>query len=180
MARAISQDWANPGDPTAGDPQRAGAADRQILIIKGVPDPDPFDPERAVQDFVHLSGGTAGRIVVVPVTRSDQLGYGRRYAYCLAAVGGGMVTVLHIDRRAHADDTNACYLLSGATGILLIADDYPRLVARLGGSAALNTIRQRFQNGCAVAMTAAGNALMTTVMPAFPPAAIAGEGATFM
>lgn len=133
---------------------------RELLLITGGDSPITPATERILRLFVTQSGGALGRIVIVPATALDPLDCGRRYARSLVASGAGLVQVLHIAARDHANDDNATALLAQATGVLITGSHRAELVQLLDGTRALQTIQRRQHAGCVIAATKAGALLL--------------------
>jgi cyanophycinase-like exopeptidase len=140
---------------------------RDLLLITGGDSPITPATERTLRLFVTQSGGTLGRVVIIPATALDPLDCGRRYARSLVALGAGLVQVLHIATRDHANDENATAMLALATGVLITGSHRAELVQLLDGTRALQTIQRRQHAGCAIAATRAGALLLArqTALP---------------
>lgn len=153
-----------------------GRASRHVRIIDLPADADRAIPSSALETFVRLSGGSWGRIVVIPLATQDALAYGRSFARNLAANGAGMVSVLQLTERWHAEDPNATSSIDSATGILLAAGNHASLAVLLEGTTLLERIRQRNQQGVVLAVTSAAAALFA--IPLGPPVELlVGESA---
>ncbi|HET9661650.1 MAG TPA: Type 1 glutamine amidotransferase-like domain-containing protein [Thermomicrobiales bacterium] len=133
---------------------------RELLLIEGGDSPITPATERTLRLFVTQSGGSLGRVVIVPATAHDPLDCGRRYARSLVALGAGLVQVLHIATRDHANDDNAAALLAQATGVLITGSHRAELMQLLDGTRALQTIQRRQHTGCVIATTKAGAHLL--------------------
>lgn len=120
-----------------------GRGNRQVRFIDLPADAHRAMPNSALETFVRLSGGSWGRIVVIPLATQDALAYGRSFARNLAANGAGMISVLQLSQRQHADDTNSTSLIDTATGILLAAEQHAPLAVLLEATALL----RRFGGG---------------------------------
>ncbi len=157
-------------------PLAEGRANRQVRIIDLPADAHRAMPNRELETFVRLSGGSWGRIVVIPLATQDALAYGRSFARNLAANGAGMISVLQLSQRQHADDANSTSLIDAATGILLAAEYGAPLAALLDGTTVLQRIRQRNQAGVVLAITSAAAPLFA--IPLGPPGELlVGESA---
>ena len=149
-----------------------GVSKRPVLTIELPADAHRAIPDAALESFVRLSGGSWGRIVVIPLAIPDPVAYGRAFARNLAANGAGMVSVLQLTERRHAEDANATELIDSATGILLAAAGQPSPVTLLEGTAVLQRIRQRNQQGIVVGVTSAAASLFA--IPLGPPVELLG------
>lgn len=123
--------------------------------------PDAHESKQCAQlkRFVHSSGGRWGRVVVIPLAGASSESWGRAFAKNLIAHGAGMISVLQLTERKHADDINAIDLIDTATGILLAVHDQSTIGGVLENSALLQRIRQRNDTGIVVAMTSAATPL---------------------
>ncbi len=110
--------------------------------------------------LVSQSGQRSGRIVILPAAAPDPVDWGRRYARRLLTLGAGLVTVLHVETRSHANDENAVIVMTQATGILMLGDQHELLTSLLEETELLRTIRQRQREGCVIAATRAGYSLL--------------------
>ncbi len=144
-----------------------GRASRHVRIIDLPADAHRVMPNSALETFVRLSGGSSGRIIVIPLATQDALAYGRSFARNLTANGAGMVSILQLTERWHAEDSNATSLIDSATGILLAAGNHASLAVLLEGTALLQRIRQRNQQGIVLAVTSAATPLFA--VPLGPP-----------
>lgn len=154
-----------------------GFARRSVLTIEIPSDPHRSTQDTALESFVRSSGGSWGRIVVIPLATPDPQGYGRSFAQCLIEHGAGMISVLQLTERRHAEDVNATDLIETATGILLAAGTQTSLTTLLEGTALLQRIRQRNQAGVVVAVTDAAAALFA--IPLGPPVERMGNASRF-
>ena len=157
-------------------PPAEGRANRQVRIIDLPADAHRAMPNRELETFVRLSGGSWGRIVVIPLATPDPLTYGRAFARNLIANGAGMVSVLQLTERWHAEDPNATSSIDSSTGILLAAGNHASLAVLFEGTTLLERIRQRNQQGVVLAVTSAAAALFA--IPLGPPVELlVGESA---
>ncbi len=129
-----------------------------------------------LKQFVRSSGGRWGRIVVIPLTDGDSLAYGRSFAQSLIVHGAGMISVLQLTERRHADDSNATDLIDTATGILVAASGAAPLADLLDGTAVLQRIQQRHRDGIVVGVTSAAASLFAIALG--PPVELLGGEST--
>jgi cyanophycinase len=137
-------------DPRRTAPEASESGGR-VLLIGASSTADPALLNEMLERFVESSGGSQGRLVVLPAAASDPMVTGRALARDLLIRGAGMVSVLHLAERAHAEDERAALMVDVATGVLLAGDDCTRLVALLTGTPVLQMIRQRNREGAVIA-----------------------------
>jgi len=131
-----------------------------MLFSNDEDDPTRPDIDDALSALVRLSGRCNGRIVILPAVCSDPVDRGRHYAQKLLLLGAGLVEVLHVEARSHANDENAVALVTQATGILMIGDQCNQLTTLLAGTELLQAIQRRQSEGCVVAATNAASSLL--------------------
>lgn len=146
----------------------------QIVIVSHDLSQELVNDDRVLKQFIQLSGGALGRIVVICAATVDPIGCGRRYASALRGFGAGLVHTLYLDERAQVDDEHVIGLLTHATGLLLLGQDPAQLAMLFQGTLALRTIRQRDREGYAVATTKAGTFLLSGNALALAPAIVSG------
>lgn len=118
------------------------------------------DGDRAIlTHFVGLAGGPDAHIVVIP-TASEMADTGDFYAELFTALGAGLVDVLPMTERAHAQRIDYLTVVQQATGIFITGGNQLRLSTILGGTNIARSIRRRNAAGVPIAGTSAGAAIL--------------------
>jgi cyanophycinase len=122
--------------------------------------------------FVELSGGAAGRIVVIATASSGPSSAERAHREAFTALGAGEVRALRLTTRAEANDAAVEPVLRGATGVFFTGGDQERIAAVIGGTATDSLLQALVAGGSVVlAGTSAGAAIMSGTM------IVGGDGA---
>lgn len=125
---------------------------------------DKLSVRGILRRFAELSGGGAGRIVVVPTASLDPE-TPERYRALFTDLGVGSVGICNPRSRQEAQE--AATLLAGATGVFLTGGDQLRLSTILGGTPVARRLRRMNADGVHVAGTSAGAAFLSEHMIAF-------------
>jgi cyanophycinase len=147
---------ARPESPA--NPERSSAVRGTLFIVGG-----GSQPAELVRQFVDLAGGPGNaRIAILPMATSDAVATGAEKKAQLDSLGADAF-VVNITR-AEADADSIVKALASATGIWFPGGDQTPLAAALRGSAALQTIQDRYRAGAVVGGTSAGAAVMSDSM----------------
>jgi cyanophycinase len=103
----------------------------------GVGGAEDKDGGEILERFVALAGGDAARIAVIPTASADAEEAGERYVGIFRGLGAAAADWLRVGQRSDANAGPALGLLAAATGIFITGGDQARLVALMGGTAAL-------------------------------------------
>jgi cyanophycinase len=141
----------------AAEPATAQTAG-SLVIIGGGSRPWPL-----MERIVELAGGSACRMVVVPVASAEPLDTALYQKWQLERAGCRSVSFVRFDR-ASADDDSVRAAFDGATGVFLSGGDQRRLAAALQGTRLLERIHEIRNGGGVVAGTSAGAAVMSAIM----------------
>lgn len=144
-----------PGDATRGP----------LLLIGGAE--DKVGGRTILKRFVRLAGGPSARIVVLATASAFYDLVGQRYVSLFHMLGAPHVEVLQVRSREEALRPEPLRQLDGATGVFITGGDQLKLTAVLGGTPVAARIRQRNQEGCAVAGTSAGASAASDHMMAY-------------
>ena len=146
---------------TASTPPRQedGARPKGALVIIG----GGSRSEAMMRRFVELAGGTGrARIAVVPMASSEPEATGREVAAELDSLGAKSFIFL-VDR-AEAGSAAAVRRIEAVSGIWFTGGDQAFITAALAGTATLEAMRRRYQEGSAIGGTSAGAAIMSDSM----------------
>ena len=119
-----------------------------------------------LERFVHVSGGEAANIVIIP-TASRMHETGPRYERLFADMGAAQVATMDFDTRRDCQEPGRLQRLEEATGIFFTGGNQLRLTTLLGGTPVAKLIRVRNARGVAVGGTSAGASILSEHMIAF-------------
>ncbi|SDZ29501.1 cyanophycinase [Micromonospora pattaloongensis] len=115
--------------------------------------------------FVELSGGAAGRVVVVATASSEPDVVEANYLGLLTAMGAGQVRALRLETRDQANADDAVQALIEATGVFFTGGDQARVAEMLRGTRVDSVLHTRLGTGeLTLAGTSAGAAMMSGTM----------------
>lgn len=135
-----------------------------IMAIGGAE--DKFDDKVILSTFVQLAGGREAKIAIVPTASSIESA-GERYKALFLGLGADEAQVVYLADRADADGDAPIELMQDATGIFLTGGNQMRLSSIVGGTRAMQIVRQRNAEGAIVAGTSAGASILSSHMVAF-------------
>ncbi len=135
-----------------------------IMAIGGAE--DKFDDKVILSTFVQLAGGREAKIAIVPTASSIESA-GERYKALFLGLGANEAQVVYLADRADADGDAPIELMQDATGIFLTGGNQMRLSSIVGGTRAMQIVRQRNAEGAIVAGTSAGASILSSHMVAF-------------
>jgi len=134
-----------------------------LLLIGGSSAAQPVELLRL---FVELAGGPGARIAVITSGSRSPHSVGARYE----RIFGGFdarVSIHHLLSRAEANDRAGLRGLEEAAAFFFTGGEQLCITARLGGSAALATIRRQHAAGALLGGTSAGTSVMSQTMIAW-------------
>ncbi len=135
-----------------------------IMAIGGAE--DKFDDKVILSTFVQLAGGREAKIAIVPTASSIESA-GERYKALFLGLGANEAQVVYLADCADADGDAPIELMQDATGIFLTGGNQMRLSSIVGGTRAMQIVRQRNAEGAIVAGTSAGASILSSHMVAF-------------
>ena len=142
----------------AETPHGAPRGGHLVLIGGGSKPPD------AMRLFVHLAGGPAARIVVLPLASGESREAGEDYETSFHALGAGLVRTVHVDDRRDALREPYVEAVRTATGVFFSGGDQSRIASRLLDTPMLIALREMKARGGVVGGTSAGTACQSEVM----------------
>ena len=116
-----------------------------------------------LERFVHVSGGAAADIVVIP-TASRMHETGPRYEKLFGELGAARVTVMDFDTRRDCQEPGRLERLEAASGIFFTGGNQLRVTTLLGGTPVATLIRRRNAHGVTVGGTSAGASILSEHM----------------
>lgn len=111
-----------------------------------------------------LSEASGERVHVITTATSYPDDAKKRYEETFSLLGIKDCAVTHIDSRSQANDPAIAAQLLKADVIFFSGGDQLRLTFNLGGTAALEAIKQAHENGAVIAGTSAGAAVLSSLM----------------
>jgi cyanophycinase len=128
---------------------------------------DKKDKKLVLQRFVALAGGPAANIVVLPTASGFAQEVGVIYDALLTHLGAKKPHVIHIKKRAQANDPDVIAPMQNASGIFMSGGDQVKLMSLIGGTALEAMLKARYEAGAVVAGTSAGASAISEHMIAF-------------
>ena len=135
-----------------------------VLAIGGAE--DKFRNKVILSRFVELAGGPEARITIVPTASSIESA-GERYKAIFLGMDVESADVAYIAERADANSPAILEMIASATGIFMTGGNQMRLAAIIGGTKAMDLVRERSNAGVVVAGTSAGASILSSHMVAF-------------
>ena len=124
-----------------------------------------FRKEEILKRFVKELSGNEPLILIVPTASKEPDIVSKEYLKVFHELGEKNVQILNIRERADAKNEKNCALIKQAAGIMITGGDQLRLTSILGGSKALELMKERFTyDNFIIAGTSAGAAAMSTPM----------------
>lgn len=120
-------------------------------------------PLTVMRRIVELAGGTASRVVVIPIASETPAEIGQLQAQEFSALGAGQASFI-LCRRDDADRPENLALIKQATCVFFSGGDQRKLTAALLGTQLLDQIRRVYGRGGVIAGTSAGAAVMSRIM----------------
>ncbi len=135
-----------------------------VLAIGGAE--DKFKDKVILSRFAELAGGSEARITIVPTASSIESA-GERYKAIFLGMDVESADVAYIAERADANSPAILETIASATGIFMTGGNQMRLAAIIGGTKAMDLVRERSNAGVVVAGTSAGASILSSHMVAF-------------
>lgn len=133
-----------------------------LLIIGGAE--DKKGDCAILKRFVELSGGKAGKLVIVTTATKEPEAVGKEYLQIFGRLGGGQIEILDLPSRMEAKGEKAVNIISEATGIFFTGGDQLRITSILGGTPVNEALARAYKNGVVIAGTSAGASAMSDTM----------------
>jgi cyanophycinase len=133
-----------------------------ILAVGG--GEEKFDRPEILERFVAEAGGADARIAILPTASAIPDERATFYERVFRQIGAGEAFPLPIASREDASASANLEAIDRATGVFMTGGDQSRLVAALGGSPALDAIREHLNGGGALAGTSAGASAFSATM----------------
>lgn len=117
-----------------------------------------------LKEFIKLSRGGRGRIVVITAATKLAAEVGAEYKKVFARLGMESFQVLDIESREDAFAEDGLKMIEQATGVFFTGGDQLNITALMGGTPLQAAIRHRFEKGMTIAGTSAGATMMSNTM----------------
>ena len=158
-----TEEKAETSTPVASAPVRR-VRQGPVMPIGGAEDKDGDGDGNAdiLTRFVQLAGGKRAHVVVVPTASSTPEESGQRYVNVFGKLGAKTVEVLDVKEREDANAQPTLEMLARASGIFITGGAQANLVALLGGTLAMECVRDRNAEGVIVAGTSAGASIVAS------------------
>jgi cyanophycinase len=135
---------------------------RQLLIIGGAE--DRSGDSQILREFVRRAGGTKANLVILTAATELPREVGENYLRVFERLGAESARIIDTETRDDAASSTALEAIAIATGIFFTGGDQARITSILKDTDIDRAIHKRFQEGCIVAGTSAGAAVMPDQM----------------
>jgi cyanophycinase len=135
---------------------------KRVLAIGGAEDREK-DSE-ILREFVRLAGGEDSEILIMTVATNEVSETMKEYRKVFRRLGVRSVKAFDVSLREDTRSKRGLKLIESSTGIFFTGGDQLDITSLLGGTDMLERIEGRHCQGCIVAGTSAGAAMMSTSM----------------
>ncbi|MGE0172611.1 MAG: cyanophycinase [Oligoflexales bacterium] len=140
-----------------------------LLLIGGRE--DRTKRSHILKEFVHLSGGDEGHIVIVTTASEHAAEVGQEYVEVFQRLTSkegkneaAKICTLDIQCREAANNDEAVAVIENASGVFFTGGDQYRITSVLGGTKVDVTLHRRHESGLVLAGTSAGASMMSSTM----------------
>ncbi|MDB4898017.1 MAG: cyanophycinase [Firmicutes bacterium] len=140
----------------AADPVRIVVPAGPLVLIGGTPAPD-----EAIVAMIHLAGGRAAKLAVVPVATQEHARAAEEAVRYFARFGMRNIQVLDLTTRERAESPEWCADLAECDAVFLCGETAAIGLAVLRGSACARTLQQMMAAGKPVAGMGGGAAILS-------------------
>jgi cyanophycinase len=137
-------------------------ADKKLLAIGG--NEDKENECEILNQFVRMAGGEHGEILLMTIATKEVRETAKEYRKVFRRLGAPHMKVFDISAREDTTSKRGLQLIENATGIFFSGGDQLDIPSLLGGTEMLRLIQERNGQGCVIAGTSAGAAMMSTSM----------------
>lgn len=137
-------------------------AQTRLLAIGG--NEDKENECEVLKQFVHMAGGEDAEILLMTIATKEVSETVKEYRKVFRRLGAGHVKAFDISFREDTTSKRGFSLVENASGIFFSGGDQLDITALLGGTRMLASIHERHCQGCVIAGTSAGAAMMSTSM----------------
>ncbi|MBE9180100.1 cyanophycinase [Oculatella sp. LEGE 06141] len=134
----------------------------QLVIIGGAEDKE--GECFILREFLRRAGGLQARIAVITAATSLPGEVGSTYIRVFERLGAERVDVVDTANRDDSNDERFIEVINQATGIFFTGGDQTRITDLIKGTKLDEAMHQRYADGCIIAGTSAGAAMMPRTM----------------
>jgi cyanophycinase len=135
---------------------------KRLLAIGGKEDKE--NDSEILKQFVEMSGGEDAEILLMTIATKEVAETVKEYRKVFKRLGARHVKGFDISAREDTTSKRGFKLIENATGIFFSGGDQLDIPSLLGGTKMLESIQDRHCQGCVIAGTSAGAAMMSTSM----------------
>ncbi len=135
---------------------------KRVLAIGGAEDKE--NECKILKKFVELAGGDDAEVLIMTVATKEVEETIKDYRRVFRRLKAGRIKAFDISMREDTASKRGMQLIESATGIFFTGGDQLDIASLLGGTKMLESIKQRQCNGCVIAGTSAGAAMMSKSM----------------
>lgn len=137
-------------------------ATKRLLAIGGAE--DKVKDSEILKQFVAMSGGQDAEILVMTIATEEISETVKEYRKIFRRLGARHVKGFDISTREDTTSKRGLNLIANATGMFFSGGDQLDIPSLLGGTEMLRVIHDRHRQGCVIAGTSAGAAMMSSSM----------------
>ncbi|HJT64838.1 MAG TPA: cyanophycinase [Pyrinomonadaceae bacterium] len=135
---------------------------KRVLAIGGAEDKE--NESEILKKFVELAGGEDAEILIMTVATKEVEETIKDYRKVFLRLHAGSVKAFDVSMREDTASKRGIQLIENASGIFFSGGDQLDIASLLGGTKMLETLKARHGDGCIVAGTSAGAAMMSKSM----------------
>jgi cyanophycinase len=135
---------------------------KKLLAIGGAEDRE--NDCEILKKFVELAGNEQAELLIMTIATDEVSDTIKDYRRVFRRLGASRVKAFDISSREDTASKRGLSLIESATGIFFTGGDQLDIPALLGGTRMLELIQDRHCQGCVIAGTSAGAAMMSTSM----------------
>jgi cyanophycinase len=135
---------------------------KRLLAIGGKEDRE--NDCEILKQFVRMAGGEDAEILLMTIATNEVEEMVKEYRKVFRRLGARHMKAFDVSLREHTASKRGLALIENATGIFFTGGDQLDIPALLGGTQMLKSIQERHCQGCVIAGTSAGAAMMSTSM----------------
>jgi cyanophycinase len=135
---------------------------KRVMAIGGAEDRE--NECEILKEFVRLAGGDDGEILIMTVATHEVSETVKEYRKVFRRLGVPRVKAVDVSLREDTRSQRGMKVIESSTGLFFSGGDQLDIASLLGGTDMLALIQDRYCQGCVIAGTSAGAAMMSTSM----------------
>lgn len=134
----------------------------KLVIIGGAEDKQ--GECRILRKFLELAGDAKARLVIITAATECPIEVGATYKKVFKKLGCKDIEIVDVLNRETANSESVCEILREGSGFFFTGGDQLRITSALGGTAFLETLQEKYEEGAVIAGTSAGASVMSSTM----------------